>query len=54
MLLELGTCKNEIDVIHVEALKENEALREAYKEGFDVIVNYGYGCYSFSHNIYGS
>ena len=37
--------------IWVEALKENEALREAYVEGFDVIFNYGYGCCAFAHNI---
>ena len=40
--------------IWVEALKENEALREAYVEGFDVIFNYGYGCCAFAHNICGS
>ena len=27
---------------------------EAYEEGFDVIFNYGYGCYAFTHNICGS
>ena len=29
-------------------------MDEAYKEGFDVIFNYGYGCCAFAHNIYGS
>ena len=29
-------------------------MEEAYEEGFDVIFNYGYGCYAFAHNIYGS
>ena len=40
--------------IWAEALKEKEALREAYEEGFDVIFNYGYGCCAFAHNICGS
>ena len=31
-----------MSAIREEALKENEALREAYEEGFDVIFNYGY------------
>ena len=43
-----------MSAIQVEALKENEALREAYEEGFDVIFNYGYGCCAFAHNICGS
>ena len=51
LLLELGTCKDEISAIRVEVLRENEALREAYEEGFDVIFNYGYGCHAFAHNI---
>ena len=53
LLLELGTCKDEMSSIKAEAFKENEALREAYEEGFNVIFNYGYGCCAFAHNIYG-
>ena len=41
---ELETCKDEVSAIQAEALKENEALREACKEGLGVIFNYGYGC----------
>ena len=48
LLLELGTCKDEVSTIRAEALDE------AYEEGFDVIFNYGYGCCAFTHNIYGS
>ena len=51
LLLELGTCKDEVSAIRVEALKEKKALDEAYEEGFDVIFNYGYGCCAFAHNI---
>ena len=54
LLLELGTCKNEISSIRAEALRENEVLREAYEEGFNVIFNYGYGCSAFAHKIFGS
>ena len=43
-----------MSAIHAEALKEKRALDEAYEEGFDVIFNYGYGCYAFAHNICGS
>ena len=54
LLLELGTCKDEMFTIRVEALKEKEALREAYEEGFNVIFNYGYGYCAFVLNFYGS
>ena len=53
LLPELETCMDEVFTIQVEALKEKEALREAYKEGFDVIFNYDYGYCAFAHNIYG-
>ena len=43
LLLELGTCKDEVFPIQAEPLKRKEALEEAYEEGFDVIFNYGYG-----------
>ena len=51
LLLELGTCKDEVSAIQAEALKEKKALEEAYEEGFDVIFNYGYDCCAFAHNI---
>ena len=54
LLLELGTCKDEVSTIRVKALKKKEDLREAYEEGFDVIFNYRYGCCDFTHNICGS
>ena len=33
LLLELGTCKDEVSAIRVEALREKEAPREVYEEG---------------------
>ena len=43
-----------MSTIWEKALKQKEALREAYEEGFDVIFNYGYDCCAFAHNICGS
>ena len=54
LLLEIGTTKDEVFALLAQALKEKKALKEAYKEGFEVIFNYGYGCCAFAHNIYGS
>ena len=48
LLLELKTCKDEVSAIRAKALKEKNALEEAYEEGFDVIFNYGYGCCAFA------
>ena len=43
-----------MSAIQAESLKEKKALEEAYKEGFDVIFKYGYGCCTFAYNICGS
>ena len=54
LLLELGTCKDDVFAIRAEALKEKKVLEEAYEEGFDVVFNYRYGYCAFAHNICGS
>ena len=54
LLLKLEASKDELSIFRAEAFKEKKALEEAFEEGFDVIFNYGYGCYAFAHNIYGS
>ena len=54
LLPELGTSKDEASALQAQALEEKKALEEAYKEGFDVIFNYGYACCAFAHNICGS
>ena len=43
-----------MSAIQAEALKEKNALEEAYEEAFNMIFNYGYGCCAFAHNICGS
>ena len=54
LLLEIGTSKDEMSAFQTEALKEKNALEEAYEEGFDVLFNNGYGCYAFAHSICGN
>ena len=54
LLLKLGASKDELTGIQAEAAKEKKAVEEAFDAGFDVIFNYGYGCYAFAHNICGS
>ena len=54
LLLELGASKDELAGVQVEAAKEQKAVEEAFGTSFDVIFNYGYGCYAFTHDICGS
>ena len=54
LLLELGTSKDEVSALQVQALNEKKALDEAFEKGFDVIFNYGYSCCAFANNICGS
>ena len=54
LLLELKASKDELSAFRVEASKEKQALEKEFDAGFEVIFNYGYGCYTFAHNICGS
>ena len=54
LLVELGASKDELFAFRAEVAKEKKTLEEEYDAGFEVIFNYGYGCYAFAHNIYGS
>ena len=54
LLVELGASKEELSAFCAEVAKEKKALKVEYDAGFEAIFNYGYGCYAFAHNIYGS
>ena len=54
LLVELGASKDEFPAFRAEVAKEKKALEAEYGAGFEAIFNYGYGCCSFVHNIYGS
>ena len=54
LLVELGASKDKLSAFRAEASKEKKALEEEFDAGFEVIFNYGYGCYAFAHNFCGS
>ena len=54
LLVELRASKDELSAFRAEASKEKKALEAEFDAGFEVIFNYGYGCYAFMHNICGS
>ena len=52
LLLELGASRDELAGVCAEAVKEKKSMEEAFDAGFDMILNYGYGCCALAHNIY--
>ena len=54
LLVELRASKDELSAFCAKVAKEKKALKAEYDAGFEAIFNYGYDCYAFAHNIYGS
>ena len=54
LLLEIGATKNDVCSFQSQAGKNKEAMEEDYKKALEVIFAYGYGCFTFKHNIYGN
>ena len=54
LLVELKASKDELSAFRAKASKEKKALEKEFDISFEVIFNYGYGCYAFAHNICGS
>ena len=53
-LMELGATKDEFTAFREKASVEKTTMEAEFDESGDVIFNYGYGCYTFAHNICGS
>ena len=54
LLVELRASKDEMSAFRTEVAKEKKASEAEYDAGFEAIFNYGYGCCTFMHNIWGS
>ena len=54
LLMELGAIKEDFVTFLEKSLAEKLALEAEFNASSDVIFNYGYGCYAFTHNICGS
>ena len=51
LIMELGASKEELAAFKAKAIAERKAMEEEFDASSNVIFNYGYGCYAFTHNI---
>ena len=54
LIMELGADKEELASFQAKATVERKAMEEEFDVSSNVIFNYGYGCYTFVHDICGS
>ena len=54
LIMELEAHKEELTAFQEKTNAERKAMEEEFDVSSDVIFNYGYGCYAFTHNICGS
>ena len=52
--MELGITKDDFAAFQEMSFSERSALKAEFDASNDVIFNYGYGCYAFTHDIRGS
>ena len=53
LVIELGAVKDDFDAFQEKAAADKEKMVAEFDFSGDTIFNYGYGCYSFAHNISG-
>ena len=54
LIMELEAGKKELAAFQAKAIAERKVMEEEFDASSDVIFNYGYDCYAFTHNICGS
>ena len=54
LVMELGTIKDDFAALREKAVADREIMEVEFDSSSDALFNYGYGCYVFMHNIYGS
>ena len=54
LVMELGTIKDDFATFREKAVTDKETIEAEFDSSGDVLFNYGYGCYVFTHNICGS
>ena len=53
LILELGTIKDDYAALREKAVADREAMEVKLDASGDMLFNYGYGCFVFTHNICG-
>ena len=54
LIMELRTIKDEFAAFQKKAVADRKTMESEFDSNSDALFNYGYGCYVFMHNIYGS
>ena len=54
LIMELGTIKDEFTTFREKAAADREIMEAEFDSNGDALLNYGYGCCVFTHNICGS
>ena len=54
LVMELGTIKDDFATFRMNVVANRETMETEFDSSGDALFNYGYGCYVFTHNIYGS
>ena len=54
LVIELRGVNDEFSAFREKAAAERETMEAEFDSNCDTLFNYGYGCYVFKHNIYGS
>ena len=53
LVMELGTIKDDIAAFWENAVAARETMEAVFDGSGDTLINYGYGCCVFTHNICG-
>ena len=53
LLIELGATKEDFTAFQEKSYSEKSALEAEFDASIDVVLNYGYGCCAFAHDIRG-
>ena len=51
LILELGTIKDDFAALREKAVADRKAMEAEFDASYDTLLNYGYGCCVFTHNI---
>ena len=54
LVIELGALKDDFAAFREKAAADREAMEAEFDSSGDTLFNYGYDCFSFTHNICGS
>ena len=52
LVMELGTIKDDFATFREKVVADRETMEAEFDASGDTLLNYGYGCCVFTHNIF--